>query len=1047
MTIARYTFLPWLRRGLANRMAAPSDGAVRGTVEVRLEVSDGEQNLDVPPRSLQLIGPGDVTGINRDQVIRTDPRSAPFVSDFEPNHLVFVEFKDEDFPWRYTPVPPDTGRHRLAPWIVLAVLRENEFEPLTRPGLAGKAIKLSNEANVELIFPAQEQTWAWAHVQISGDLGSGVSPDPQHLNTALDTAPDHAISRLLSPRRLESNKGYHAFILPAFEAGRLAGLGLPLAGNGLATSWASAREFPVYYEWHFRTGEQGDFEELVRRLTPTAIGSQVGIRDMHIANPGFGMPTVSNPPNDVVGLEGALLSPLAQARGLAPASNFATALAPIVNSAADNEQSATPGAHDPVVAPPLYGGVHIGVQRLDPTLAGRQWLHELNADPRYRAAAGLGALVVRQNAERIMKLAWQQAGDILAANRTINQAQLGMMASQAAFSRTIAALPPSTGLPVMAPVLKRVLGSPTTIQHQIATSRLSGAAVSGAFRKLTRPRGLLARRAFGRLPGRSPIGMLIDAVNNGQASAAPPLPRPPSITLEDVAARLAPRLPDWLAALLRRPRLVLLLILLLALLAIGLGVALGLPMLPLAGLLAALAMSVGLWLWRMWKQLRAGNALGPDVFTTGGVAAVPPPSAFALKEPGQTAQTSGASSAAAADFRAALIGINKVLEQKAPPVPPRPALDDVNAHAKALAAITPLEAHPRRVLSKMKIGTASLDVWRKQAGGKISASSGPRMVAVNPCPDIKLAMYEPLRDLSKEFLIPNLDHVPRNALSLLLSNRGFIEAYMAGVNHECMRLALYGEMPFSLTCTWCRQFWDVSGHVNREGLSSEVLAERLKDIDPLRNWRQESRLGTHDNNTAAGSRIVLLMRGDLLKRYPNTFVYAQRARWSDDAGSPNRLVLSDESGQVQQDDLNNPNIKHPQFRAHVEADVHLLGFDLTLAEIRGASDLAETEGARREIPADQLGWFLVIQQVVGEARFGLDERSPTVPSARKFDNLSWETLGNPALIDVGRPIPRVLSGSNPGSLEWGSNAADMANILCRRPIMIAVHARDLLKNL
>ncbi len=41
----------------------------------------------------------------------------------------------------------------------------------------------------------------------------------------LNSNPDLAYSRLLCPRRLDVNTGYHAFVMPAFESGRLAGLG------------------------------------------------------------------------------------------------------------------------------------------------------------------------------------------------------------------------------------------------------------------------------------------------------------------------------------------------------------------------------------------------------------------------------------------------------------------------------------------------------------------------------------------------------------------------------------------------------------------------------------------------------------------------------------------------------------------------------------------------------------------------------------------------------------------------------------------------------
>ena len=76
----------------------------------------------LPPVTVQLVGPGDITGIDPQQVIRTEPRAG--VSDFEPNYLAAIDFYDEDFPWRYSPLAPDGATHRLPPWIVLIVLKD-----------------------------------------------------------------------------------------------------------------------------------------------------------------------------------------------------------------------------------------------------------------------------------------------------------------------------------------------------------------------------------------------------------------------------------------------------------------------------------------------------------------------------------------------------------------------------------------------------------------------------------------------------------------------------------------------------------------------------------------------------------------------------------------------------------------------------------------------------------------------------------------------------------------------------------------------------------
>ena len=51
-------------------------------------------------------------------------------------------------------------------------------------------------------------------------------------------------------------------------------------------------------------------------------------------------------------------------------------------------------------------------------------------------------------------------------------------------------------------------------------------------------------------------------------------------------------------------------------------------------------------------------------------------------------------------------------------------------------------------------------------------------------------------------------------------------------------------------------------------------------------WARDPALGDHNNRAtrpAASRTLVLVIRGELLKRYPNAVIYAQRAAWRDDA--------------------------------------------------------------------------------------------------------------------------------------------------------------------
>ena len=124
-TLKNYTFLPWLRQGISAEIPVtddlgkdgPGPAAERAEVSVSFKV-----NGQSVAKQVQLLGPGDVVGINSRAVVKTEPRH--WVTDFEANYLPYIEFYEEDFPWRFTPAKAASGleQSRLRPWIFLTVL-------------------------------------------------------------------------------------------------------------------------------------------------------------------------------------------------------------------------------------------------------------------------------------------------------------------------------------------------------------------------------------------------------------------------------------------------------------------------------------------------------------------------------------------------------------------------------------------------------------------------------------------------------------------------------------------------------------------------------------------------------------------------------------------------------------------------------------------------------------------------------------------------------------------------------------------------------------
>jgi len=1052
MTLAQYTFLPWLRRGIANHITAPAGpGASRARLSVTMDVKSDVAQTPVPPKDVFLVGPGDIANLMKEQVIKTEPR--PDVADFEPNYLAAIEFYDEDFPWRNTPMAPDAS-HRLPPWLFLILLKDTEFMRATTAEV--DTVSLTAEARHEDIFPVVGEEWAWAHVHFNAALpGADASPDLVTLQRTLDGDPDTGYARLICPRQLEANTRYSAFLVPTFEVGRLAGLGVKVADtdDGSRRSWETADNlFPVFYDWSFRTGVGGDFESLVRALVPRDMDPRVGIRDMDISHPGYGVPTAANPPDDAVGLEGALLAPTTVRKGLVDTSDFVPQIEPILNAPAE---ALAAGEVDPVVQPPIYGCWPAQVDRVSSTADPAGWVNTLNLDPRYRAAAGLGARVIRKNQESYMRTAWQQIGDVINVNVKIRRIQLATKAAFGAYTHTMKALPPERANVLMAPTFAKILGSPITLHALVNASRTPRAAFSPAMRKLLRPRGPVSTRFLSATASRDAVASMVSGINDGSLSAAPPRPPTWGATLEATTAEIAPpAVVGWLA----RYWLWILLLLVVAVVLVAVF-APTVVALVVAGVAGAAAIAGVAAVVSTRPEAAVADMLSPQGLTPEAILAAPPLTSFALDSiaagtlspssaPAPQVPIVAGDARAADDMRRALIDFHAAMAIRVPEPPARPALDLALVHTKAIAAIEPHVAFKKRFAPLLRVGDTDVADLARYPGRK--GMDLDLLREVMDFPDIKQPSYEPLSKISDEYFVPNLNLIPNNTLSLMRTNQPFIESYLAGLNHEFARELLWREYPTDQQGSPFRQFWDVSTYVDRKGLDAKTLAESLKDIPPIHQWRNTQALGAHNNRDAEGdsSQLVLVIRGDLLKRYPHTFIYAQRAHWGDDTRR-NRLVLADETGELYAKKPKDTRLKFPIYKAQVTPDIHFIGFDLTIEEARGDPRLAETSAARAAVDADHLGWFFVLQEMVGEPRFGLDVNVPVEPDTTNcWDNLSWKNLDltGGQMISVAAPFTSQPDGPDLG-VQWNSNAADMAFILYQDPVMCAVHATKMLQNL
>jgi hypothetical protein len=1070
LSLPEYTFVPWLRRGLAAEITAVDDlGTQPQAAAPGRPTLDVELTLDVaaapgtaaPPRpsitrTVQILGAGDVAMLKDEAILRTHPKNGALGA--TPDELAFVEFYDEDLPWRYTPARA-TGS-RLRPWLALLVLTPEEFTIRDRGEHQPPVLTLSARAQL----PPAAETWAWAHAQLSGPVT--LPTDPAALGPAIGAAIesdlDHARSRLLSPRRLLGGAQYHAFLVPAFETGRLAGLGRALdTVPSLEPSWGQPqhdvdRDLPVYHQFSFRTSLTGDFETLARRLKPEPVGDKFGKRDMDVSRPGYGLETRDGA---VAGLEGALAPPHLSRDDFDPAwDDVAADLERTLDAGADALAAPAPGQPRPrlLVVPPAYGRLHVGIGRvLDAREAGTVddplfWLAELNLDVRNRAAAGLGTETVRRRQDELVQRAWEQVGRIEEANQRLREAELARAAAEAIMRKHVEPLagddrltqltaPAQDGLgvPASLPVVDTTPGPPdpgsvaptASLRAAVQRSRVPASAQSPAFRRLTRAqRPLMRRLGAGGRPAAFQADLIakMDAAPEHALTAAPAAPAPDAGVLLETVEAAVTSAANAIAA--HPPRVFEIFLELAAAEVAAEAPTQDFDTLAAATFVTALAARVrahwpaidfdnappapGTTERRVWDLAHAVVAVASDgigrarltvsdaaflaEFSNDALGKARGPVTVVREGPPPAGATIGRTTSAedAQKFELDLQRWGNGLAGRRDPDPGK-ELDAGRVKSHLLTALAPM---------------GTLGAAMTAAVPQIAGRAARRLLApVQAYPTFPDPMFDALRALGQDYVLPNVADLPRESLTVMQPNRRFIESYLAGANFGLNQELLWREYPTDQRGTPFRVFWDA-----RDG----IKAPDRTDIDAIDAWT--GALGSQAPD--AGSVLVLVVRGELLERFPDTFIFAQKAMFP--GGDAQALRQLDTT--VAPVD--------PIFAGRLEPDIRLVGFPLSVEEARGRRDPA---------PVDP-GYFFVFMERPGEPRFGADA-GDEAPPLDTWDALAWATLKGPP----GSPFVNVdanagLAPTTPASAVWGRTSADQASILLQSPALIARHASEML---
>ncbi len=975
-------YIPYLRTGMSARVTSSSQTAKRTVIPVSVDIESANHKKQAS-LDIALYGPGDVLGFQEKTILKVHP--AHDLKNFNVSYIPYVEFAEPDFLWRYSTLKK---KDSWIPWISLIVLKNKdgeeagEFEllPRTKPNLP-PLIKLSSDA----ILPDLKEAWRWAHIHVNGETNTS----PERIKQLIKTQTQLAVSRLSCPRRLKERTKYTVFVIPTYLLGVEAGLGIDInnsitKGNDLACSTPSKGKgmtIPYYYKWEFHTGILGDFETLIKQLKSRSLPN-IGLHEVDCSDLGYNLSI-----DEKMYFEGALSSTNTafQSWGFDNFSSPNTTqkkLADVLNAHITEELD---NEGEPIlrVVPPIYGKWYQSNEGDDFNLDKKNtWINELNLDFRHRYAAGLGVEFVKENQETLMQAAWQQLKEVKKVNRVLNVGKFGRAISDCMYKRL---------------------------------EKLSG-------EKLLQ---------FG-LPLKSKMSK-VTFENN------PELRRTKEIKSTIHAQLLNSEMTNTISQLKLRKY----------------------------------------YVKKFDKQLNQENTiynqnrqrfqavLEEDVVSSKFV-----PSGIdnrGIKENNESTVFFRKKSFNKLDESIRIIG-NQIKEN-----------------------IKPEFTIQKRLCRKIE----SIRYWEERNNSKKEYNQ-PRSFNTIPkdplrpvmwFPEFHKPMYRYLRDKSQHLLLPGLDGIPENTVTILTTNPRFIEAFMVGVNHEFAAELRWREYPTDLRGTYFRKFWDTTiysvddyekkcfrasllgrrllekllldlnknlslgtnqqinlkiylgslspnetldkhnldsnyakaySHIERifEKPSSKIndkdlviakiyeqyienwllTREQDKDIVPINEWSKNSKLGTHPNirlkevdgkEEEDTSQIVLLIRGEILYKFPNMLLYLE--------------------------DKTNQERVFPIFEANLDPDIVMLGFPIKAN--------------------DNEKYNLIFEEPMSEVRYGLDEQEEASPlnDSKWMENISWQHFN----LQDGYLKISDIANYNGEKTNW-DNSAFIAKVFTQKSVRVKI---------
>jgi hypothetical protein len=228
------------------------------------------------------------------------------------------------------------------------------------------------------------------------------------------------------------------------------------------------------------------------------------------------------------------------------------------------------------------------------------------------------------------------------------------------------------------------------------------------------------------------------------------------------------------------------------------------------------------------------------------------------------------------------------------------------------------------------------------------------------------------------------------------------------------RELVWRSYPTDTMGTCLPRFWPTP--VGPDGSTSD-------DIAPMAEWGD--RLGNNpaaDQRTVRREATIVVVRGDLLRRYPETVVSAVFGTTSEQGDD---LVFVRDPDRPVATEL---------FRGPLPPDITYVGLDIDPEELTAPSAAGE--------------WFIALTQPIEGPRFGLDDEllgTQGQADPADLDDLSWQRFAAAGLVHgLHLALAPLPAGTWPPDLGWGpgSDAGKVAAALLQLPFQLLLPAKE-----